>query len=294
MSVGEGQLIDLDARASESQAAPAGIGFLLVVEETGLAPDVATQPETSVTIAALVQSELSPWRMDHDRQISAVFAEGPRLIGLTRAVLAQEEAEWWFEPLDRRARRWISPDGSAPDPGKLITPAGRLSHWERYAQKPEGGFFTSTAASETSSWLAALEYVGEHPATFPLIQYEMEVSPDARIVEVDGPATWYRLCTRYPAEGDKGQLVPDWPAVAREWDAVHLTLGGLLTSEQVRVESPAGWSEHRLWDAEQTIWLRWCFTNVIQRPTLSAFPRQSLHPRRPWRLVQPAHPDTSE
>ena len=61
--------------------------------------------------------------------------------------------------------------------------------------------------------------------------YDLEVSPDARLFEVDGPPACHRLCTRYPAQGENGQLVPFRSAGAREWDAVHLTLGGLLTSE---------------------------------------------------------------
>ena len=46
------------------------------MEETGLAPEVAAQPATSVTISALVQSELSPWRMDHAWRVNTVLAEG--------------------------------------------------------------------------------------------------------------------------------------------------------------------------------------------------------------------------
>lgn len=84
----------------------------------------------------------------------------------------------------------------APEPTKLITPTDRLSNWERYAQKSAGGFFTSTAAGETSSWLAALRDVGEHPANFPLVQYHLEVSPDARIFEGDGPGTNSARATR--------------------------------------------------------------------------------------------------
>lgn len=126
-------MTDLDARVAAFRAAPAGLGFLLVVEEAGLAPEVAVQPEMSVTIAALVQSELSPWRKDHDWLVKAVLSEGPRLAGLARAILSRPEAARWFGPLDRRAQRWVSPDGSAPDPAKLVTPTGQLSHWERYA-----------------------------------------------------------------------------------------------------------------------------------------------------------------
>ena len=122
----------------------------------------------------------------------------------------------------------------------------------------------------------------------------MEVSPDARIFEVDGPSAWHRLCTRYPAQGENGQLVPNWPEVAREWDAVHLTLGGLLASEQVRVEMSPGSSEHCGWDAEQTVWLRWCFTSLTRLPDLSAFPQVSPDPRWPWTFMWPPSPDAIE
>lgn len=268
-------MVDLDTRVAAFQAGPTGCGFLLVVEDSGITPEVAAEPEMSVNIAALAQRELSPWRADHDWLVSAMCAEGTRLAGLARAALARPEAARWFEQLDRREQRWISPDGCAPYLAKLITPAGRLSNRELYAQKPAGGFFTSTATGETSSWVAALRDVGEHPASFPLVQYGLEVSPDARILEVDGPGIWHRLCTHYPAQGENGQLVPAWPEVGREWDAVHLALSGLLTSEQVRAETPDGWSEHHGWDAEQTVWLRWCFTRVIRLPSLSAVPAPS-------------------
>ena len=102
-------MVDLDMRLSAFQAAPAGCGFLLVVENSGLAPEVAAQPEMSVNIAALAQRELSPWRTDHDWLVKAVRAEGPRLAGLGRGILARPEVAWWFGPLDRRAQRWISP-----------------------------------------------------------------------------------------------------------------------------------------------------------------------------------------
>ncbi len=69
---------------------------------------------------------------------------------------------------------------------------------------------------------------------------------------------------------------PDWSAVAHDWDAVHLTLGGLLTSEQVRVESSAGWTELWGWGAEQTLWLRWCFTAVERLPVLAELPEPSV------------------
>jgi hypothetical protein len=111
----------------------------------------------------------------------------------------------------------------------------------------------------------------------PWASWRLQVPHSARIFEIDGPLAWHDLCLRYPAKGirdrsrpdfsgDDGQLVPNWSAVAADWDAVHLTFGGLLTSEQVRIESAAGWTYHWDWDAEQTMWLRWLFTASERMP----------------------------
>ena len=44
--------------------------------------------------------------------------------------------------------------------------------------------------------------------------------------EIHGPADWHDLCVRYPAKGtEDDRLVPNWGAVAEEWDGVHLSIG---------------------------------------------------------------------
>ena len=76
---------------------------------------------------------------------------------------------------------------------------------------------------------------------------------DARVFEINGPSDWHGLCVRYQARGtEDDRLVPNWGAVSEEWDGVHLSLGGLLTTEQGRYESPAGWTMLESWHAEQT------------------------------------------
>lgn len=144
-----------------------------------------------------------------------------------------------------------------------------------------GAFYTSTFIQGTSSLFAAIDHgVGDIRDGYsrpPYSFWQLEVDASARVFEVDGPQSWHNLCLSYPAEGanhrsepdfsgDEGRLVPDWSAVAADWDSVHLTFGGWLTAEQVRVESPAGWTYHWAWDAEQTMWLRWKFTSSQQMP----------------------------
>ena len=275
-------MTELDGRAAALCAAPAGCAFLHTVERLGLEPEAAARRATSMHLAAEVLGSLSPWTPDHDRVVADALAQGPRLVGLARTLLARPETAWWFGPVERGAQEWISRSRERPDPGRLVTPTAAPSTWERDAQKPRGGLYTSTAADGTSSALALLaEGYGDYNLPPPLVRYRLRAAADARVCEIDGPVAWHRLCARYPAAADDGRLVPDWALVVREWDGVHLTLGGLLAAEQVRVEGPTGWTEHRSWDAEQTVWLRWCFETVERLPDLPALPLSPVHTLAP-------------
>ena len=279
----------IEARAEAMCVAPAGCAFLLHAEAAGLAPDVAARPEVAIHLAAAALATTNWWSGDHDEIVARALAEGPRLGGLAREVLARPEAIWWFAPVDRSAQLsvpWIAPKGDRPDPAHLTIPTGEPHPWERYAQKPEGGLFTSTAVGGASSALAAFSHgVGDHDPEPPLVRYRLRAAPDARIFEVDGPAAWRRLCLRYPTVDDDGRTVPNWAAVAREWDGVHMTLGGLLTSDQVRIEGPEGWTQHRFWEAELTVWLRWVFTDIARLPDLADGPELPVALPQPPALV---------
>ena len=80
--------------------------------------------------------------------------------------------------------------------------------------------------------------------------------------EITSPLDAHELCARYPTRGngrgrylrlfpvkriepnsdtdERSFLTVDWEAAAKDWDGVHLTFGGLLTSDSVRVASSAG------------------------------------------------------
>lgn len=283
---------DLDARIAALLTRPTGCAFLLITEASGLTPEIAAQPAVSMHIAACAVDEVRPWRTDHDAVVAKILERGAKQRDLARAVLASPQTGWWFGPLDRTQQLWLSRDGNSPDSGRLnLPPTGPPTPWERYAQKPAQGLYTSMLVDGTSSLLAALaQGVGDLAAAFqvqPLACWRLEASPAARVFEVDGPQAWHELCVRYPTRtedglrkrllervrlfhrypaGEDGRLVPDWSAVAQDWDAVHLTLGGLLTAEQVRIESSAGWTQLDGWDCEQTVWLRWCFTSAVRLP----------------------------
>lgn len=109
------------------------------------------------------------------------------------------------------------------------------------------------------------------------------IPPGVRIHEVDGPAAWAELCRRYPLEvtysrgtvwreatgREGGWTIPDFLALARDYEAVHVSVAGYLTTAG-RV-APLGSGQATTlagWDPDETRWLidletgepqSWCF-----------------------------------
>ncbi|MFI6101773.1 hypothetical protein ACIA8G_40015 [Lentzea sp. NPDC051213] len=78
---------------------------------------------------------------------------------------------------------------------------------------------------------------------------------DLRVCTIGSPADYERLVNRYPRATDDHTQV-HWTQVAEHFDAVHLTVSGLLTAQHVPVAAPHGTAMLTGWDAESTAWLR--------------------------------------
>ncbi len=267
---------DTDERAAAMLKSPLGCAFLLIAEASGLGPRELAEPAMSFYVAARAASDTEVWRADRDWVLNEVLQRGRQRADLARALMEEPNTAWWFGRPDTDQQVWISRDGTPPDSARLVTPPGPPSRHERYSQRPamETSFLTSTLRRGASSIFATVdERVGDIGYGFgesPYACWRLAAGPSARIFEIDGPLAWHDLCVRYPAEGrmdsgtpdfsgDEGRLCPDWSAVAGDWDAVHLSLGGLLTSDQVRIDSSSGWTYHWDWQLEHTVWLRWMF-----------------------------------
>lgn len=279
---------DIDTLVQAMCNSPAGCAFMLVVEENDLAPDVAADLHVAMHVSAVATSSIDMWACDYPKSVIVALENGPRLMPLAREILAQPAVRTWFAPVDRAAQ-WVILDAEGDvTPEELVTPSSPPTYWELYAQKPEGAEYSSTAVNDTCAILAAkANYGGDFYPTFPIRRYRLQASPAARVYEVDGPQAWRLLATRYPALDEEGRTVPDWGLVGADWDAVHLSLGGLLTAQQVRVEGPGGVTELQSWNSEQTTWLRWCFDEVEQLPDLADYPESPVPLNNPNRLWFP-------
>lgn len=105
----------------------------------------------------------------------------------------------------------------------------------------------------------------------PIGCWRFPVRADARVYEVHTPADWLALCERYPRVGPTPAewsqwgieapyaLAPDWTTMARDWDGLHVSMAGLLTTAGLPLASGIHASLLERVDSEITSWLRPCF-----------------------------------
>lgn len=272
--------IPLDTRVDQLISCPAGCAMLLIAEANHLQPPDLAEPETAFLVTGAAIEVISPWSPYGNAWLkSEALRHGRRLRPLAAAILEHPGIAWWWAPLDRDAQLWTTQANYEPfpEPGAFPTPTAPPTLHERYAQHPERAVYTSTAYDDLSALLmAGLTNLGDWFVEPPIERKRVRVRSDARVMEIHDAGSWHRFVLRYPADGfhgahpdlpgtpwgQGGGIVPDWAAVARDWDGVHVSLWGMLMIEQVCVGAGGDWTEHWGQSGERTIWLRDVFTDV--------------------------------
>jgi len=118
---------------------------------------------------------------------------------------------------------------------------------------PLGGFWTSTVdAAGNSAWISKPGN-DNHYLLFP---------KPSRVYAIDSFSDVEKLVEQYALQREDIALeVIDWPAVAANYDAVHLTNSGLEDCWRVghEDEDNVHAASFETWDCESTLWFRWCF-----------------------------------
>jgi hypothetical protein len=100
--------------------------------------------------------------------------------------------------------------------------------------------------------------------------WSMVIDPAARVAEITGPGGWRDLVSEFPRDvtgthdgewrdwgGQPGPWrLPDWPAVARRYDGVHVTTGGFLATSGLALPAAGGFTMLAGWVPGATLWLR--------------------------------------
>lgn len=275
----------------EMLAAPVAVAYLAVAQASGLTPAQAADPVRALALCAEAIQLTDPWDADRERYAERLRQSSAGLRPFAQALAAQEGLQAaWFAPMDPAAQTWIQGRQPGPPCAERFLPPGQADEhsrrWEAYAQKCAGGLYTCQLVNGVHPVLLDGEdgAIGDyHPESRPPM-WRMPVRPPVRVYEVRDAWDWHALCVAHPlparetpgAEEDPDLLAPDWPSVAAAWDAVHLTVGGVLLAGQRTVERDGKRTRHWAWDVEQTLWLRWVFDEPeplelarTERPDLS-------------------------
>lgn len=174
-------------------------------------------------------------------------------------------------PLSAAAQSWISTGKPSHRPPGEREPSERHFIPAFGADLPPSakpfdvGMFTSTGVP--SMWRVYLDLHGDS-ALYPRPWWTWSVTapPDVDVYEIDGAARWVDLVTCHPVRHD-GLLYPDWAAIARRFDAVHITMRAIAAAQGMFFSAPDGPVVAPFWDVESTFWLRWRFTatELVQR-----------------------------
>ncbi len=269
--------------------APVAALMFVLANRAGLGANDLANPATASVLASTAFDELNPWSGSDDRP-AARRARALELVKPLRpfvdTVINDSRNAWWSAP-GSRSRQLHLTDDDRVDPMRVGTPTGPVTGWEIYAQKPEHRVETSTelpvAPGETviSGAHAGLAYgPGDWFPDYPVKQTRLRVSDDARVYEINRPEDWHGLVMRYgdpdsyrgaseqllDAAGVDHGLAPTWSAVAADWDGVHLTLAGMLTSIYVPVGAAGTTTTLWAWEFERTLWLKPVFTAATLMP----------------------------
>jgi len=232
-------------------------------EDRGFAGEAAREalrPVAEAVVAALAAPDVRWWTapVDRDRQRYVQFLDQQPLPEPAPTGAAETIAAWLVSTLeDERAAHDRPADPAAPYSGRWwSTPAlSRLLVTTRAL--PALGAVRLALAEDGLGWQSA--------RCWPAV-------PDdgARVYEIRGPGQWAELVDRYPLDVSKSRrhdwwrvtgwagrwLIPDYAAAAADWDAVHVTVAGYLSTAGIAIPACDGARTMLAgWDPDATWWL---------------------------------------
>ena len=235
---------------------------------------------------------------DHVDRALAHPALAATLRPVAHAVTDAPAARWWSSGIDAGAQQYVEPIRDGGEGPSLSGAADRLVIWLAATGEEErsaAGRPADPAAPHSGHWWSSPTWAGlvsttrALPGLGPLQLYAMEDWPGwedvrcwpvaiprrpARICEITSPDDWTALVTRYPLEVTKSRrhdwwrvtgwagtwLMPDYAAAAADYDAIHLTVSGYLTTAGRALAVNDARCLLAGWDPDKTYWLADCLT----------------------------------
>ena len=252
------------------------------------------------------------------------------LAPIADAISRSSAAQWWSTGLDLESLRCTSrydPDSAGTDP-VTAGAAPQLAKWRSdeaegnraaRAERPDdpnaawtGHWWSTPTLTDLPSTTRELDGVGsvnllweeDSFGQWDAHVWRARTARPPRVYEIDGPETWVDLVRRYPFDVTSSRrqdwyrvtgrdgvwAIPDWEAVSRDFDAVHLSVLGYLRTATRRLEvTPTASTVLAGWDPDQTWWLT-DVLEIVDGPVHWRTDQQSADVLLNWHAVEPRKP----
>lgn len=211
----------------------------------------------NATVTRLVRPVVSPGDADDlvnsSVLLKTIGAEAPSLV-----VGPMGETQYW---MGTGKGKGVARDRSLHE-GALI-PMERQTHTVPDTTPRNVGLFTSSAIGGTfGMWHM---YVRNNLEPFVRPWYTWKVVPQRslKVLDLTSATKWVEFVASHSVVHD-GMLYPDWKAVARHYDAIHMTLTAITATQGVYLRTDQGMVAPPYWDVESTFWFRWCFEAAVE------------------------------
>ena len=232
---------------------------------------------------------------------------------VARSVSGSPAARWWSTGVHLTGQQYTEAvNGPRSGPPPLSGSREQLDNWRLAAEEDEKRSKTrpeDLSAMYSGSWwstpfpsrlvcttrglpgLGAVELVLAEDSSEPRETRCWPLQPNlpARILDLRTPEDWVDLVARYPLDVSRSRrhdwwrttgtasawLIPDWVAVALDYDAIHLTVHGYLTTAGRALPVLDACTVLAGWNPDQTFWL----TDIL---TQSGAPTE-------WSIKQDGH-----
>lgn len=234
------------------------LGAAVVCCAEGLSHDALEDPQVLFSLARWGFADVQAWRTGRDELVASALATASGLRDV--AEFPVDRSPWMWQELNADEQEWL---GTAAVEQSI----GRRADARSGSAVP---FLTSTVRHGVSSLRHAVcDGHSHYDFVPPLKRIKVRPQASARVAEINGPSDWHSLAVRHPRRIDDtarpefaGVIEPDLASVKTEFDLVHISFLGWLTSfELVWAEGSEATSAYversvmRSIDAEMTIWL---------------------------------------
>jgi hypothetical protein len=230
---------------------------------------------------------------ERDRRLADPVANSA-LRPLAEAIASAPAAQWWATSIDYATQFEVDfeyPDGASTPPAP-VDPDAALVDWhaatlaaeERAATLPD-----DPAAAYSGAWWSTPALIGlmrttralgaRGPVGLSLVEDALGWSaarcqalhprPDTSVFEIGGPDDWIELVQRYPLTVTRSRrhdwwratgrnepwAIPDYRAVAADYDGIHLSVLGYLSTAGRALSAGDAYTVLAGWDPDQTWWL---------------------------------------